>query len=412
MSRLSSIVFKGVICCTLVICVSVGVLAQNEKGEQAPEKNNGAQLFDSYGDLNSEDLSARLDNYTIELQSNPDKKGYLICYAPEEEGPGTGKFILRAVKDYLANNRGIEGQKIELLYGGRYKDPADVLTELWIAPQGALAPEPKHFKSKLKTFAGKFDEYEGGDGFGDEADGISLGDVKFAAAADLLKQQPKSVAYFVAFNFKGASPGTWRRAVKRSASGLQSYGIESERIKTIFGGLRKSEKDEDPQLVKIQLWILPDNAPPPIKEAKPERTPKEAVQIGLYGDYLLKYPENERQIFEGFAAVLRADPHLNLYLIVRPPVPEENIPVNDYVPPPSQVAEPPDVDLIKLTEKWKGQLMKDYGVNQNRVMIVPAAAKDFNAGTVEVWVLPPGAALPDPNPIDQETAETENPEEF
>ncbi|HEU0144159.1 MAG TPA: hypothetical protein VFQ47_05185 [Nitrososphaera sp.] len=350
--------------------------------------NQKARLFDSYGSITSEDAGARLDNFAVQLQNEPNMDGYVIGYGPEGEGSGTGNYLLRVTKDYLVNARGFEPQRIQTIYGGRYKNPSEVATELWIVTQGVDVPKPKNYKTKLETITGKFTEYKAWDGFADGADGPSLGNVTLAAFADILRQQPNAIAYIVAFNLRSATPGTWRRVAKRDANDLQGYGIQADRIKIIHGGSVKGDKNEDIQQARVQLWILPSDAPPPVKEAKSELTPKDAIQIGSYSDYTLKYSKDERWIFEGFADVLRANEQLNVCIIVRPQIRSEE----RYVTP----DEPPDIDPLKLVEKWKSELMEKYRIKESRIIVIHAAADEVNKGTVEVWVVPLGVALPDP----------------
>lgn len=383
----------------LIICF---VFVSYTSAPGRKEEQQRARVFDSYGWINSEDAGARLDNFAIELQSNPDVGGYIVGYGPEGEGSGTGNFMLGVTKNYLINLRGIDEERLQVIYGGRYKDPAEVATELWIIPPDAHAPEPKHYKNKIDTIKGKFTEGEAWDGFADGADGPSFGNVTLAAFADALRQQPKTIAYIIAFNMRGATPGTWRRVAKRDESSLQGYGIEADRIKIIYGGIIKNKEDEYAQQALVQLWILPGDAPPPVKEAKPERTPKEAVQIGSYNDYLLKYPDNERWIFEGFADVLRANERLSVCIIYRPRIEGgEEFEAPD---------EPPDIELSKLVEKWTSELMENYKLKESRIVVLPAIPNEFNEGTVEVWVVPPGAALPDPYAANDEMMETDEPE--
>jgi hypothetical protein len=358
-----------------------------------------AHLFDSYGWLNSEEASARLDNVAIQLESEQNVEGYFLCYGPEGDGSGTCNYQLRATKDYLSNYRGIDPERIKTTYGGRYKNPAEVATEIWIVPQGVDAPEPKRYKSKLETFTGKFAEYEGWDAV-DEGGGVpSFGDVTLAAFVDILRQQPNAIAYVVSFNFRRSAPGTWRRVAKREVSNLQGYGILADRIKIIYGGSVKGSENEFIQTAKLQLWILPGDSPPPVKEAKPERTPKEAMKIGSYNSFTLKYPKEELRILEGFVDVLRADGQLNVCIIVRPRIEGEE----------RQLApdEPPDIDPLKLVEKWRSELKEKFGIKENRIIVIPAAADESNEGTVDIWVVPPGAALPDPyaslNDVNEET---------
>lgn len=349
--------------------------------------NQKARLFDAYGAIGYEDVSARLDNFAIQLQNEPNVDGYVVGYGPERDGSGTGKHLLRVTKDYLVRTRGLGPERIQTIYGGRYKNPAEVLSELWLVPQGMPAPEPRRYRSKLEAITGKFAEYEAWDSFPD-GDGPSFGNVTLAAFGDILRQQPKTFAYIVAFNVRGATPGTWRRVAKRDVTNLQGYGIEADRIKIIYGGIAKREKNKDAQRAIVQLWILPSDAPPPVKEVNSELAPKEAVQIGSYNDYILKYPDEERWIFEGFTDVLRANEQLSVCLIVRP----RNAGREQYTGP----DEPPDIDPVKLVEQWKSELTEKLGIKESRIIVIHAAADEYNGGTVDVWVVPPGAPLPDP----------------
>ncbi|MDQ6651176.1 MAG: hypothetical protein M3Y84_00355 [Acidobacteriota bacterium] len=344
--------------------------------------------FDSYGAIGSDDASARLDNFAIELQNRPDMIGFVISYGPQGEGSGTGDYLLRVTKDYFINTRGLEPDRIQTIYAGRYKDPREIFTQLWLVPVGASPPEPPHYKTKPKAISGKFSEGDGWDGSGvDECGcGPSFGNVTLAAFGDVLREQRKDIGYIVASNVVVATPGAWRRVAKRDAAELQEDGIQADRIKIIYGGTLKAKGDEYAQ-VKLEFWILPADAPPPVKEAKPERTPKEAVQLGSYSQYSLKYPKDERLVFEGFADVLRADEQLSVCIIVRSELPS----VEEYVS-----ADEPDVDQSKLVETWKSELQEKFGIKDSRIFIIQAGAREFNGGTIEVWIVPPGASLPDP----------------
>lgn len=412
MRTLSPKIFSLLLCVALIGTADCA-LAQDKNAGQPPEDNKEAYLLDAYGQMSADSAGAHADNFAVELQNKPEARGYVICYGPDGEGSGTARYIMRMFQDYLVNMRGIDGSRIQTIYGGRYKNQTEVRNELWIVPPGANPPELKHYKRKLKTFTGKFMEYEGWDGFPDgEYEGPPMGNVTIAAFADLLHQQPKSVAYIVAYNFRKTAPGTWRRVAKIEASDLEGYGIEKERIKIIFGGVIKGKEDENNQQAKVQLWILPEDAPPPVKEAKPEKTPKEAVEIGTYENYLLKYPDKERIVFAGFAEVLGADPRLSLYLIIRPAAPNDSPPIDDSAEPTVLPDESPDIDAAKLVEKWKAELLKSYGVNENRIIVITAAPREYDSGSIDVWVFPPGADLPDPNAQDEPTDNTEIPKEF
>jgi hypothetical protein len=60
-----------------------------------------------------------------------------------------------------------------------------------------------------------------------------------------------------------------------------------------------------------------------------------------------------------------------------------------------------------LVEKWRSELKEKFGIKENRIIVIPAAADESNEGTVDVWVVPHGVALPDPyaslNDVNEET---------
>jgi hypothetical protein len=148
-----------------------------------------------------------------------------------------------------------------------------------MSPRGTAPPESKSYYSKSEQFNGKFAEFQGWDGFIDaDVDGPPQGDVTQAAFAERLRKQSKDIAYIVAYNLHKATPGAWRRVAKREAGNLESYGIQADRIKIIFGGASKAKKnDEDyPDQTKVQLWILPADSPPPLKTVKTEPSPRKS----------------------------------------------------------------------------------------------------------------------------------------
>lgn len=375
-------------------CVTVAtdrVICQEQRREEQ-QQTRRARLFDSYPGINAEDLMARLDNLAIQLQNDPDVHAYVFVYGAKGEGGGTGKHLLRITIDYLVKARGIDEARIVNADGGRYKDPKDAWTELWLVPSGAEPPTPRKYETNIGKVKGKFAEYNGYDGLPGECEGPCSNSITLAGLADALREQPDSVAYIVVHNQQGATIGTWRRVAKSEAADLEGRGIVADRIKIIFAGAIKVADDDYPQQAKVQLWILPKDAPPPAKEAKPERIPKAAVQLGTFRDYDLKYPATEKWAFEGFADVLKANNNLGVCIIVRPPLaPSFRDPELPQIP-----DEPPDIDLTKLIETWKAQLAKSYQIESRRIFVITASAREGNEGTIETWIIPPGAAMPDP----------------
>lgn len=327
--------------------------------------------------------------------------------------------------DYLVNTRGIDAERFKTIYAGRYKEWQEVAAELWIAPHGAAPPEPVRYNPKIEPFTGMFEEFESFDTrfyVDDAGTGPPFRSSKRAAFAELLRQQTGTRAFIVAYNTKGAIPGAWRRAAKDVADGLQhGYKIEAERIEIIYAGYReraakKEEDDETEGDAIVQLWILPKDAPPPATAAKEaEQRPSEAAHIGTFSDNMLTDSRTARRAFEGFADVLRSDEQLSACLIVRlrDKNAEENVEQSATPKPaadgPIETAKPnaaPELDLMALVEKWRADLVKDYGISEHRLVVMTGAAREWSDGDVETWVVPRGAALPDPNAV-EEAAEDE-----
>ncbi len=103
------------------------------------------RLFDSYGPIKYNDEKARLDNFAIELQREPDAKGYLIAYRghtdPDIGNIGTEKNIvvgdvcasyrLERARAYLVNDRKIAQERFILIDGGSRRQSS---VQLWLCP--------------------------------------------------------------------------------------------------------------------------------------------------------------------------------------------------------------------------------------------------------------------------------------
>ncbi|MBA2734914.1 MAG: hypothetical protein H0U54_18780 [Acidobacteria bacterium] len=413
------VLFSGLVVASLL--VPVNICAQEATQDSAGE----ARKFDEFTRVGGCDHSARLDNFAIQLMNEPDTVGYVVAYGPQGDGSGTGNFRLRMSKDYLVNSRGIDPNRIKTIYGGPYKDLEESASELWIASPEAAAPETIKYENKAGEFTGKFIEHPAWDGLSlgvEESTGPPVGDTSTANFADMLRLQPKTYAYIVVYEGDESAPGAWGRVSARAAKGLQSdYGIQSDRIKIIFGGYDKK--------AKLQLWILPNDAPPPVEEVKTERRLKKNIRLGTFSQYELKYNDGARSVFKEFAEILRRDENLRACIIVRPEiasVPEpgadeadeaiaseavisDEAVVSDKLPNEVVPDEPPDVDLLQVVEKWKRDLVKEYQISENRMVVMIAPAQEeYQEGHIETWVVPPDAPLPDLYPPQEvETGETE-----
>ncbi len=98
--------------------------------------------FDEFGDIKCEDEMARLDNFAIQLQQEPQAKGVIIFFGGKTfrgKLPKRGEAEARAarLKPYLVRRRGIPAGRIIVINGGYAEQ---WLAELWVVPPGASMP--------------------------------------------------------------------------------------------------------------------------------------------------------------------------------------------------------------------------------------------------------------------------------
>lgn len=113
--------------CTATCTVQVPLIIQPRK-------------FDEYPDIAFDDEKARLDNLAVQLQSEPDARGYIIAYGSRRGRTGEAAARARRAKDYLITMRGIDSGRIVVIDGG-LRDQLAV--ELWLVPSGASPPTPR-----------------------------------------------------------------------------------------------------------------------------------------------------------------------------------------------------------------------------------------------------------------------------
>lgn len=358
-------------------------------------------MFDEYGSIGGCDHSARLDNLAIEVQNNPNLKAYLVYYGPES----ISEVTLDILKDYLINSRGIGEDRLTTIYSGANSNPNEPRIQLWLAPRGAPPPELVRYESKVETFNGLFTEQERWESiyFGEgEATGPPVPDVSLPTFIDMLKERQDTRAYIVAFGGTESAPGAWHRVSQLESERLQSKGVTSNRIKIIYGG---SYKESDG--TKIQLWILPENAPPPVIDAGPELPPSSTKQIGNFGEYELADERGERWAFKILLDGLNASEELRACLIVhlesRETI-EQSEDLSDERPSeiavtsdPDDPPEPKPADLLSLIENWKSELAVKHKISPERLIVFYRNAGAPGGNSLETWIVPHGARFPNPD---------------
>lgn len=89
------------------------------------------QQVDYYPPIRYNDEKARLDNFAVQLQNDPNAKGHIIVFGGNSADKQ--KRIKRAY-DYLVNSRGVSADRLITKDGGAREQAT---TELWIVPLGA-----------------------------------------------------------------------------------------------------------------------------------------------------------------------------------------------------------------------------------------------------------------------------------
>jgi hypothetical protein len=114
------------------------------------QTSNVTRQIDKFGNVCCEDELARLDNFALQLQNEPDAQGYVIfyegrrygyCYKYRPRIPRRGEAEARVarIKPYLVETRGFAANRVVVINGGYREEWA---AELWIAPKGASPPKP------------------------------------------------------------------------------------------------------------------------------------------------------------------------------------------------------------------------------------------------------------------------------
>jgi len=98
-----------------------------------------ARKFDEFPVVTSNDEKARLDNFAIELMTDPSTTAYVIIYPSRRDQTSEVKRRTKRIVDYLVNSRRLDAHRIVSMVGPTRNN---LLVELWNLPQGAKPPSP------------------------------------------------------------------------------------------------------------------------------------------------------------------------------------------------------------------------------------------------------------------------------
>lgn len=365
---------------------------------QLPELDarTGSTKFDEFGLIRHCDLTARLDNLAIFVQETPGSAAHIIFYGP----PGAEETPLTFIKDYFVNSRGLTEGRIKTIYGGRNSDLKLPKIELWLVPRNALPPEPQVYEPPiLEKIKGMFDEGRAYDRlelqFDDEM-GPGIGSTTYPSFADILNHQTNAVGYVVVYSGEDATPGAWRRIAQEEIEYLKKFNLDPDRVKTIFGGNQKQ--------TKRQLWILPKDAPPPVRDAGSESPLAKTVKLDDYDAETLGNPQNEAKVFGRLQDILTAQKSVGAFVVVRLETPTPNKPpVAD-----ADADAPKPANLKKVVEKWRTKLANTHKIFADRFVVLFTTAPEDYSSHLRIWIVPKGQPLPDPHE-EQEYAEDDDP---
>ncbi len=81
-----------------------------------------------------------LDLLSKALQDEPNSTGYIFIYGARRGYRNDVVRRMECMKNYMLNRRGIPSDSLRVINGG-YREYA--MVELWVAPNGSLAPVPR-----------------------------------------------------------------------------------------------------------------------------------------------------------------------------------------------------------------------------------------------------------------------------
>jgi hypothetical protein len=221
-----------------------------------------------------------------------------------------------------------------------------------------------------ETYPVKLDEY-GDLSTDDEAAHLDL-------LAEKLFKQPKLRGYIVAYDEpQMGQRGSYLRRIYGVGRYLtEARGIEANRVVVMDGGYKEKFTTE--------LWLVPEgvNPPTPVPSmSQPAMNTSVAYKfdvecldcssaVNLYRDGL------DKEGLKFYAEALRKQPDSRGLIIVRP---DRNISVRH---------------ALKEARRAKRLLVKNLGVDANRIIIKSGRSRNDGTAVAEMWIVPRGAKQP------------------
>lgn len=216
-----------------------------------------ARQVDAFGDIQTSDLLARLDNFAIELQNTPQSRGFIVGYAQANKFPGWPMRRTLWCKNYLVGGRGLDAARIVIVNGG-FRD--DVRFELWVEPPGAELPvrpfdlAAEMAREKSPYLFDRIFVFENSRGVRESYEYDYLYDRgELEPFAEALRNDPAARGLIIAYAERRDRRGAdLRLAARRKLTLVKSFPVAASRVAAVGGGRRKQRT--------LELWIVPPGA--------------------------------------------------------------------------------------------------------------------------------------------------------
>ncbi len=247
-----AVLLRGIrlVLAVLLVFISIG------NGQEPPKP----LLVDEVGEVCSEDLMARMDNFMVQLNTNPTAKGVVIFHG-RNDTHGRNQLLSRYISTRYPAMRGFDSSRLRLLEGETREEQ---MIQFWIVPAGAkeLVYKPYGAASYSESilfdrawvgfnrWAGSLDIYS--DGFYDLGCDFPPNRALFAK---IVRENPHLDAFLIVYT----SPENRSRGVRLASFALNdlvgNFKVPRKRIRAINGGTRKEPE--------IELWLIPRGQRPP-----------------------------------------------------------------------------------------------------------------------------------------------------
>ena len=251
---------------TTVMLLALSAVAVDARQQPA------ARLADQFGEIQWSDWMARLDNFAIQLQNEPDATGHVVAYAATNKWRGWPARRAHMAVEYLTSTRRLDATRLAAVSGG-LRD--ETRFELWVVPAGAGRPVEPFDLSLLMSgekSAVPFDRFsviERGDRVVAEyyeatpqVDDAGL----YAHFAEVLRLDPSLRGCVIGHTSRRGSRADARRLASRAKLTIaKSHAIDVGRVVALGGDQRDSKL--------IEVWLVPPGAalPKPTPDPRPRQ---------------------------------------------------------------------------------------------------------------------------------------------